>query len=280
LKLNPTQTLRIRTARYIAVRGLKTALFSPGMYLSVTVGCVLASAVVHTYVGAIAENGLLIASDLLTSPLYLATSIGVVYLAVATSVSVSRERDSGTLEVLFYGPVDAVGYVTGKYLEQLLVFASMLCLQAAALLVWARLTNFGFARALTLGIILSIGLASSVTSLGLWLSTVASSTRAAMTSLIALIALFLGIEWSQTLLADANPAAMSPILARAASALSAAGKAAVWVSPFANMDLGMRAIASGNAPGYVLRLAYSAVYSAVFLVLCVVSLRRKGVRGK
>lgn len=265
--------------KLLAIRGLKESLHGFGLYVVATIACVLAAVVASTYVGTIEENGLLIIQNPLSPPLYLAIIIGAVYLAVTASVSVSRERDSGTLEVLFYGPVDVASYIMAKFFEQVLTFMVMLLFFVLVFSLFGRLTNFGFSSDMVLSIMLSTGLASGITAFGVFLSSITSRIRVSILVLIALLVLFLGIQWVESFLSGLDPGATPPTLLYAKSFLPIAARAVRWISPLAYMSRGMQAIAARDTLGYVMSFACSLAYSAVLLTLSIFVLREKGVRG-
>ena len=62
--------------------------------------------------------------------------------AVSAAVSAARDRESGTLEVLFYGPVDELSYVLGKVGGLLVAYVAALPLLLLSLLLLALLTGF------------------------------------------------------------------------------------------------------------------------------------------
>lgn len=277
--MNTAGSFRLKAVRFIGVRGVKAAIYGLGLYLVTMASAAIAAVFTGTYIGAIEENGLLILSNPLNLPLYLAITIGAIYLAIAASVSVSRERDSGTLEVLFYGPVDAVSYIFAKYLEQMLTFVVMLAFYVVIFLIFGRLTNFGFSSYMGLSILLSLALASSVTAFGIFLSSVTSRIRTSILALIALFVVFLGVQWGESFVAGLDPKAISPALFYAKSFLSMAARVVGWVSPFAYLNRGMQALAVDDMSGYAVSFVSSVVYSLVLLVLAIISFRRKGVRG-
>lgn len=270
---------RMNAARLIGVRGFKAAIYGLALYLVSFAACVIAAAFTNTYIGAIDENGFMILANPLNLPLSLAITIAAIYLAIAASISISRERDSGTLEVLFYGPVDSVSYILAKYIEQVLAFVVMLVLYAIVFVVFGELTNYGFSGDMVLSMVLSLALASGVTAFGILLSSITKTMRTSILLLIALFVVFLGIQWGESFVAGLDPKGISPALFYAKSFLSLSARLVNWISPFAYLNRGMEALAVGNMAGYIGSFLLSLLYSAVLLALSIVSLQRKGVRS-
>lgn len=270
---------RMRTARLIGFRGFKASIYGFGLYFVTLAGTVTGAVSTSIYVGTVWENGLLIVSNPLGLPLYLSIIIGAAYLAIAASISVSRERDSGSLEVLFYGPVDAVSYILGKYVEQMLAFIVMLAFYSIVFFIFGTLTNFGFSSDAVLSMVLSFALTSSVAAFGIVLSSFTSNTRASVLGLVALLVMFVGVQWGESFLAGLDSSAISPVLFYARSFLSVVARLVAWISPFACFNRGIQALAVGNISVYAASFASSVVYTFMFLALAIVGLRKKGVRS-
>lgn len=269
-----------RIAWSIAIRGFRSAGQGIGLYLVSFTGCAAAATVTGAHVGAIAENGLLVGATPLVLPLNIAITIGALYAAFAAAVSVSKERESGTMEVLFFGPVDAVSYVAGRYLEQLLCFALVLFLNLVTFLVLGQITNFSIFHTILPVIILSIPLVSSVTTFGILLSTLTSRTRTSLILLIVLLVVFLGVQWAETFLGGLDPRFLPPALQYGKALLAAGAGVVRIVLPFAHLDWGLQVLALWDLRGYIIVLAVSVAYSAVLLALTMMIFRWKGARSK
>src|SRR5207247_4148043 len=88
-----------------------------------------------------APNRVLVLSEAATMPVCVASSVGMIFLALVAVATVAREKDAGTLETLFYGPVDHVSYLLAKHLAQVAAFALMALMTAALLLSYAGLSG-------------------------------------------------------------------------------------------------------------------------------------------
>jgi ABC-type transport system involved in multi-copper enzyme maturation permease subunit len=98
-----------------------------GIYVAIALGLIVASFMIYTYVTGIMEYGMAVMPSSKTEtryyselpqspepmlvPLQWTVYIGAIYITLSASLSISRERDQGTLEVLFYGPVDSLSFV-------------------------------------------------------------------------------------------------------------------------------------------------------------------------
>ncbi|MHB9091925.1 MAG: hypothetical protein ACYC7H_10945, partial [Chloroflexota bacterium] len=115
---------RLHASMTLAWRDFYISLFSPAQWLGVSAALLLSSVVLGNYVGFIIAQG----AVAIAHPLFFPFIFGVVafslYLGLASSIVVGREREQGILEVLFYGPVDHTAYILAKFLAQALIYLS------------------------------------------------------------------------------------------------------------------------------------------------------------
>jgi ABC-type transport system involved in multi-copper enzyme maturation permease subunit len=269
---------RLKAASLIGGRGARSVLLSLGPYLVMLIICLLAGGFVSVYTAGIHEEGVQVMNDPLNLPFFLAVGLSAIYLAIAASISISRERDLGTLEVLFHGPVDGASFVGAKYLEHILVYAVMMVCTGVDLFLLSTLANLGFSLRLVLGFALSLGIASNIIAFGILVSCLTRRIRASVLALLGLMLLFIGIQWAGGYLADAAPGMASPAAQIASSAFSALARVVDLLSPFSYMVRGIRAVALRDYAGYALDLVSSFGYSVIILTMAVLVFDRTGVR--
>src|SRR5438034_6195918 len=97
-------------------------LYGPGMYLVVAFGMLATVPVVSSYLDAVERSRILVLADAFTLPFFVAATIAMLFLALASVATVAREKEQGTLETLFYGPVDVASYVLAKHLAQVVAY--------------------------------------------------------------------------------------------------------------------------------------------------------------
>src|SRR5207247_441067 len=121
----PGLRARWRTIWAIGRRDLLGMLYGPAIYVVVALGMLATLPVVHGYLDAVERNRLLVLTDPFSLPFFVAATIAMLFLALSSVATIAREKDQGTLEVLFYGPVDRGSYVLAKHLAQLLAYLPM-----------------------------------------------------------------------------------------------------------------------------------------------------------
>ena len=96
---------RMNAIYAIVSRELRSNFYSLGLYAAITVAFTAAVLSVTSNLSSIAQNGLMSLNSPLSDPLRYAVILGAAYLALCSAMSITRERDQGTLEVLFTAPL-------------------------------------------------------------------------------------------------------------------------------------------------------------------------------
>jgi ABC-type transport system involved in multi-copper enzyme maturation permease subunit len=261
-------------------RDLRATLYSLGPYVTLSAAIAIAATILRNYVKSVQDGGLDVLSNPFAIPLFGAAVLSSIYLAIVSTTTIARERDQGTLEVLFYGPVDATAYLLGKYLAQASTCVLMNIVYLAVFWLYALVTNFAFDPGLFWAAILSVAIASAVVAVSILLSTLYRSVRGALSTLLAVTLTFLGVQLGHDYVAKlTSPLARgqsNPLLLLQAI-LAWLDRIFNWLSPFAYLERGMDALLRGNAGEYLLMLGLSLLYTAVAFGLAVWTLRRKGV---
>lgn len=262
-------------------RDLRATLYGFGLYVTMAAAIAVAATILRNYVKSVLDSGLYVLSNPFAIPLFGAVVLSSVYLAIVSTTTIARERDQGTLEVLFYGPVDIIAYLLGKYLAQMCVYALMAAGYLVAFALYALVTNFVFDLSLLWAALLSVATASVVVTLGILLSTLNRSVRSALFTLLAVVLAFLGVQlghdYVSGLVSGLARGRYNPLLFLQA-VLTWLDQIVNWLSPFAHLERGIDALLRGSRGEYLLMLGLSLLYTAVAFGLAVRTLRRKGVR--
>ena len=130
------------------------------------------------------NNGLIVVANPMTLPFFVTALILTAFLAVNACATVAREFDQGTVEVLFYGPVDAVSYVIAKFLAMASGYVLMLLVVVLNIVVDSWLTNLRLSSDILAGAVLSVFTSSASIAFGIWLATVMQRPRTAVLTLV------------------------------------------------------------------------------------------------
>ncbi|MCB0091012.1 MAG: ABC transporter permease [Caldilineaceae bacterium] len=277
--MNGNSRARWRAVRLIQRRELRTMLFGFGLYVVIALGLMAAILLLRNYLNFVQESGLLVMSGAFNFPLFAVIFLAAIYLAISSVTTIARERDQGTMEVLFYGPVDSISYVLGKYLAQMATYLFMLLVFALCFGLFAGLTNFSFPGNVGWVVLLSILVVSDVVAFSIFLSAQSSSVRTALFLFLSILLGLILIQFGREIL-SAIPVTgryYNPVLFMQ-NVLVNLNSVARWVSPFSYLMQGMEAVRRGSMDMYAVLAATSVLFSLLFLGLSVVLLERKGVR--
>lgn len=267
------------TARVLVKRDFLSALKGWGLYVAAFVSLLASSFILRSHLGAIKENNILISSDPLNYPLFISLVVISFYLAIISVISISREKDQGTLEVLFYGPVNCSSYLAAKYIKDMLLYLVMVGFFFVYFGAVSGFTNLAFSWSLVKAIFLSIFLVSCIVSFGLFISSLTSRMRTSIIWLVGILLVFLAVQIFHTMLISLEEEALSSSLLYLRKTLEMVSHGIGWISPFSYLNRGMQSIAIGSTLLYGMSILYSLIYSFVLLVFSVLILEAKGVRG-
>ncbi len=262
----------------IARRDVLGMLYGPGIYVVVALGMLATLPVVRSYLDAVERNRVLVLADPFSLPFFVAATIAMLFLALASVATIARERDQGTLEVLFYGPVDHGSYVLGKHLGQVLAYLPMGLGLAALFLSYAAMTGLRLGGSFVAELALSLFTAAAVAAVGVLLSTLARGVRAGIALLGGLTVLFLAIRFGSELLSGIRVANNSSPLLFLRELAIFLDHLAGYVSPFSVFQSGVDAVVRGDGPAYLAAVLLLCLQCAALLAASVRLLGRRGVR--
>ncbi len=249
-----------------------------GPYVTMSLGMLVTTVVVRGHLDALVRNNILVVADAFSLPFFVAATLAMLFLALSSAAMVAREREQGTLETLFYGPVDPTTYVLAKHLAHLAVYLPIALLIGLLFTSVAVMTGLHLNGSFALELLLSVATTAAVVALGLLLSTLTRSVRTAFALFAALTTLFLAVRFGSDLLSGVR-------VANNYSPLLFARDGAIWldrllglVSPFTALENGVDAVVRGDPLAYVGALTLSLVHCAVLLAAAVWVLQRRGVR--
>lgn len=264
----------------IAWRETKAAARGLGGYIALTAALVAAAWMLLINLRALGAAGVLVLADPFRPPVAMAMLVLALYLAVSAAVSTARDRESGTLEVLFYGPVDELAYVLGKVAGLLVAYLAAMPLLLVSLMLLSFVTGFSLTARLLASLVLSVVPAAEIVSFGVLLSVGTSRVRSAVLLLFGVTAALLGIAFAYSivlLVPITDPS--SPVLPLR-DTLAALDAGADWISPFAYLERVVEGTASGAWRTALASLVAGVAYAATMIGLAAYWLRRRGVHGR
>jgi ABC-type transport system involved in multi-copper enzyme maturation permease subunit len=271
------KSLSRTTVKALVKRDLSVAANSWGPYVATTISFLASSLVLKNYLNGIGDNNILIASDPLNFPLYISLVVISFYIAIISAIAISSEKDHGTLEVLFYGPVNRTSYLLSKYIADMTIFLFLIGLLIPYFIVVTMLTNLALSWSLLKGIGLSVFSASCIISFSLLVSTATSKMRNSVIWLVVLLGGFLSIQLTNGILLRMSVDALSPLFQYLRRTIHLINTGTEWVTPFAPLNKGIQAIVISNDQLYFGSILFALLYSLIFFAASVAVLRKKGV---
>jgi ABC-type transport system involved in multi-copper enzyme maturation permease subunit len=248
------------------------------VYVWCTGGILLAALVTQTYLEAIGALGIGVYEDPLQYPFLLAVEACGLYFSLWASTRISRERESGTLEVLFWTPVDDLGLILGKILGSVTASAVFIFLVLGFLAVAGRLTGLVFPENVAELLLSSIIFVGSMVAVGTFVSTLAGRVRTAVAVLMALVALFLGLQIVVGFLGNLPPEQLSRSLLLMRDSLILLTRITGVLSPVQYFAWSLDALKLGNPGQYDLSVATALAHFSAFVAISVFMLKARGVR--
>ena len=270
---------RMRAVITIHKRDLRTVLFGPASHVVTTLSMLVAIVIIRNYLNYIEANGLYPMPGLFSFPFRWAIILCGVYLAFSSVVTISRERASGTMELLFYGPVDHVSYVLGKFFAQLTFYVFTVVLYSVCFLVLSRIANIQLSAGFFFMILLSLFTGGYLIAIGIFVSSVSRTVRSASLLFLGLVVGALLIQGAQAWLSATSVESdyYNPVLLLQ-QLLSWSQIGLRWLSPFSYLNRGVDEMLRGNMMVYTGTIALSITFSVILLFVSVLGLKLRGVR--
>ena len=270
--------LRWHTIRRIATQQPRDTLFGWGIYITAAIAVSIAALQIFNSVRFVGESSLNIEAQPFLLPLQVALSLAMLFVAIEATLTIARPREQGSLQVLFFAPIDESILIGGNFLAGLFVYILFVLLTLPILLLLAWITNFVIPLILLWAIIPTILAVSVTIAFGLFVSAAAPSARAAVLILVAGILILLGLQSAYTALLNIPPTSrffdalllIRTILANLQTILS-------WLSPFRMLDVILTSALNNDWLVLVRQLGISLATTAIWLFAAVRMLQRRGV---
>src|SRR3954471_23770082 len=136
--------LRWRVAREVGKQEIRQAIFTWSLYVTTAVAVLLGTLLVFNTVRSVRDSGLEIVSRPFYLPLLVALALGTIYLAGWAALSITRPREQGSLRVLFFAPVDAVGLVGAHLLAGLVLYVVIVVMTLPLMFALSGIVNLPF----------------------------------------------------------------------------------------------------------------------------------------
>ena len=135
-------SLRWHTIRTIAAQQPRDTLFGWGIYITAAASVGIAALQIFNSVRFVGESSLNIVPQPFLLPLQAALSLAILFVAVEATLAIARPREQGSLQILFFAPIDEPMLIGGNFLAGLLVYILFVSVTLPILLLLAWITNY------------------------------------------------------------------------------------------------------------------------------------------
>ncbi len=270
-----------RAASAIEQRSSRALFIGIDGYVVLTVSLFIAAVLVHNDLRFLQRNAVFPAAQPLFPPLYAATTLLSIYVALQISLSTAREHDLGTLEVLFYGPVNAGAFLLGKFLAALRVYS----LALAVLFIWANILVWALGLSFSLAVVwlllMSVISAAAVVAFGLLTATLGGRSRNSLILFVLVVGLLIALQ-AAVIVTGVVPtpeaATQNDPLLVLRAALNRATSVLGWVSPIVQLQRAMTALVDNATSVFALHLGVLLVQAIAMLGASIALLSWRGTR--
>ncbi len=271
-------SLRLGAMLRIARQELRDTLLGWAIYVTAALGLAIAAFLLYNSLRFTAESGLSIIARPFFNPLLIASTLALLFVSVNAALAVARPREQGALQLLFYAPVDSWTVVGAHFLSGVATYGMILALLLPPLLLLAMLTNYVIPTALLIGLLPTVLAAGLAVAFGLFISTFATSGRAAILLLVLAILLLFAIQGSYLALLNIPPTSRYYDTLRLARLFLGNTMGLLrWVSPFQLLDQFLGSAIRGGWGALAQQALTTIGGTALWLLAAVASLKRRGV---
>jgi len=270
--------LKVNTIWVLVKRELRSTIYGVGIYVAIFFSLIISAFIIENYLEAIIRDQMLISSNPLSYPLFIATTVFAIYLALTSVTSIAREKDMQTMEVLFYSPIDHTTYILSKYFKGLLSYIFMIPFLIIYFTMASVMSNFGLSGDFLRVILLSLFISSCVISFGIFISTLTENVRTSVLLFMGIVGGLIVIQVAHNMLLKMHVANLSSPIINLKYTVSIIHNSVKWASPFYYLSQGIEAVSIGSATKYTLSAVFSMIYSFIALFFAILIITKKGVR--
>lgn len=276
------QALALNWQVLLTIQGkdFRALLYGKSLYIAAFLAFGIATLIMRSYFNFVDQYHISVLAQPFYLPLFACVLIASVYLALVASTSISREKDRGTLETLFYAPVDHTAYILSKYIAHILAYGLFIVGTGLLFVAASVLTGLSLSVSVWWGMLLSLFTASCFIAYGMLLSSLTSGVRTSLLLFLSSILLFGGMQVVHEVVLSATAGGAIGAVQYVRQVIVSVQALITWLSPLSYLTQGMEAIEIGSASSYSVLLLSSILYTAVLLTLAIAALRWKGVRKR
>lgn len=270
-------TGRMNVIKIIAKNEIESIYYNYWFYLILFFSFLIASFLINSTINTVIDNKVMVLNKSLNTPMFFVVIIGTFYLAISSLISISDEKEKGTLKVLFCGPVDSVSYISGKYIGAMVVYLGMVIFYIVYFYTISLLTNLRFSFSFLQVLFSSFFYVSCMVSFGIILASITESYRNSILLFIGFNFFFLALYIFYIMIMAFPIEELSTFFRYIRSGLYYLNNIIEWLSPFSYFQRSISA-ANLNIGKFIVTIIYSLLYSSLLLGCSIKIFSRKEIR--
>jgi ribosome-dependent ATPase len=271
------QYVNLRAVNLIRDHSFKSMVYGAGACVTLSLSLAVTLLVLGDSLRTITNGYLTVLFEPFALPLFAFALFGGLFVSIIGAVSIAREREMGTLETLFYGPVKHQDYLLGKFLGPWQTYITLLAIFLIACFILSWLTQLRISTAIVLIAVFSIFPVGALIALGLLIATFSRTTRATILFFGGLVLFLLLLQGGDALLTNAVSSGSLTGLVFFRDTLTLVDNIVVKLSPASYLVNGVMAVLGANWGEAALQIGIATAYGLAAIILATVTLRRKGV---
>ncbi len=276
--MNTHLRTNLHIIRVLALRNFLDNIFSIGIYIAISGIVAGASFILLAFRNVAMQDHLLVLNSPFNFALIVAAILLSTYLGVVSCTTISRERENGTLFILFTGPVNRVNFILGHYLSQILSLSFIMFVLLVDFILVALFTEFILSPYILVGVVYSVVVMAGVIMLGAFLAVAIGKNKAAVLSLLIIVSTGILLQSLDGFLYAPGIQSANPTLLIIGNVAHTLNSVFEWISPFSYLVNGLQAFSDQNWALFFTIGLVSISFSVIFFLLCLRAFEIKGVR--
>lgn len=266
-----------RVSSVLTLKDIKADLTSWELVLTVGVVYGVLSFVLSSIVSGVRESDIVISTDPLAFTYLISILLPLISVSLSSLISVIREKQNGTLQVLFFGPVSSVAYLMAKFLGRLFVYIVFLLFILVYFICMGYMTNIQISVEFLKIMLTSLLLSACIVNLSLLISVISRSIAKAILLMIVLILGFSGADIMHRLFLNLSLVTGNLSLAYFREFFAVLRQIMGWISPLRYFFESYDAVFLNAGRLYYSYLGLQAVYTVVLFLIAYFAFERYGV---
>ena len=265
-----------RNCLILGLRDQVDSLLNPYFYAIVSLGLLIGLFFLRNQIAELSDQGILVLDEPIILPLIIVVLVSGVYTAFNLAFTIAREKESGTMACLFFGPINEGTFIVGQLIKHALtlmvgLLTGVVILACMAVYFHLPVSNLAI-MAIALGFIFGLCLETISALIAVFLG----KTRTVMYVFGLCFGIFFGLHFGVILLRGMeNPGG---VMVYIKDFLEILLKLTKYISPFSYFLTGIEGLQLGQAKLVLSSLFASVSYIGVVSWIAIRVLRWKGVR--